>query len=609
MGILDALDEATARQRLAEELRWISKRRLPRVFLDPIRDNGRFPLSREIAERLEREKWEQHPPGALSAVIRNAIGRLPASKNPAHCDISWRRMAQILFGFVESPRRFDETPANYNDLVALARQESRYIGDDFPRRTGELRDELASVLLRLYLNYAPSPTSVAHELQPEPVVVDRAGYIQRIRTLLREGHKIICLYGEPGTGKSVLAEQAVQRLTNGERLKLRAANKDLLDEDIISALVAEGQDPAAWSMPYCRVALRNTLVDSPRHAAVIVDDVSSEDELWQLVPVTPKVPVIVTSRNLIHSDRLASIELADFTEAEAGELVERALGAYDETELQFLVQALGFRPLALGHAVRYLQEADDVTLRDLNNVLAAGISAGLDLLVLPTEESRNLATLYREMLALVIVNDSARTVLDSFLAITGKSGTSPRELLWTFMASGKEGHIDRARFRAGLRVLSAFGLVRETKQATQDASWPWLEMHQLTFNILRELRGSAVFEVEGEYLTFLLEDGTSADDTSDRWVRVYRGAFQIASNLVPGWTHALCIDELTWVAIREPDNVNDNPYVARYEVFPRGVCKVDYRTGVRSFVELEEGGELYRVVKLYNETIRNRLPV
>lgn len=160
-----------------------------------------------------------------------------------------------------------------------------------------------------------------------------------------------------------------------------------------------------------------------------MDDIETETALWQLVPQRPALPVIVTSRQPPSSAATTSIHVREFTDGQALALVQQRLGRVGEDDAWALVRLLGARPLALDHALRFLIECSDVRLSDLLQALAGSTVPTLDSVTPPDESHRSLVTLYRAILAPLLEQEQVRLVLDTFLAITGGYGASPRELL------------------------------------------------------------------------------------------------------------------------------------------------------------------------------------
>ena len=268
---------------------------------------------------------------------------------------------------------------------------------------------------------------------PVDTYVERVEYLNQVRTLIDEGHKVICIRGEPGTGKTTFANQIPQSFGFQFVLRLRAGNRDVLNDDLVNALMAEGRHPASWSESYCRVEFRRLMSDEPRADMVIIDDVGNMDQVWGLIPPEPRLPVIVTTRVQPTSDTVAALELRDFSQPQALTFVRGNIDDCTDAQALTLLAALGTRPLALEHSVRYLHATPDVALEDLTNALRENVVTGLDLIALPTIQEKNLALLYRQIIGALESLPAVLKVLDMFLAITGRSGMTDKGLYQSFL--------------------------------------------------------------------------------------------------------------------------------------------------------------------------------
>jgi hypothetical protein len=320
---------------------------------------------------------------------------------------------------------------------------------------------------------------------------------------------------------------------------------------------------------------------------------------------------------------LARVELGDFTEPEACHFIASNLSGSDDTEVLALARLLGCRPLALDHAVRFVRDADDVALGDVITTLAMSVTDGLNVITDPTEKRRNLVLLYKMILSSIVSEGFVGQVLDTFLAVTGKSGIFGNERLFVFMGSEFWRSQDRVHVRSGLRALSSKGLVREIRltipgrAARTSDSTRHILMHPLTYEILRDLRSAVVFRIENDYLGFL-----SSPQVADAIQRSVDGVARLTSGLASaflvhyesslmelpsGYDHFHCIDEYTWVAVLSSGDKDDPAYIVRYEVYPHGVYKLDYRDGKRMPIEYHEAVQFASLVQQYQERVLPKL--
>ena len=227
----------------------------------------------------------------------------------------------------------------------------------------------------------------------------------------------------------------------------------------------------------------------------------------------------------------------------------------------------------------------------------------------PAEHERNLIRLYQIILASVQNNKAAITLLDNFLAITGKSGIATRRLISLFMQSENGGSSSRLQFRAGLRALLRYGLLQEMPgQRSMN-----LSMHALTYRILRDLRYLVPLQIEMKYLDFLQSLEYRELQGEDSKVgqleaRLIQYESKVVRDVLPdGWAAFNCIDRSTWIAVLKSVDAEQpqEHYGVRFEVYDHGLYMVDYRSGERSSVDVDshEGRQLRYLVTIYSERV------
>lgn len=591
---------------LCKELSDLAERTLGNAFKQAGDQDERekLPILADLIKGIVGDdRWRRSPSQAVSDIILEAIGGMPekvtgrapgspreATGTNAGVGKPERKVAELLYGWAdELPVRYleDGTEAGrtYKDNFLPAALELAGLEFASKRTQGRLtavvREDLAYALLDLYEH---RPTA------PDEVLIERQDYLERVRQAVTSGHRVVCIWGEPGTGKTVLADMAA-RATASPVTTLRVGNPDVLRDDITNSLISEGMEPTNWSDSYSRAMLKRRLSGQdgrPRCRVLVIDNVDDEELIWQLIPETPGIPVFVTMRSKPQSPKLHPIEVEDFDEAQASAFISHNLSGLSDDETRSLTYVLGYRPLALDHATRFIRESPGMSVRELIDRLTLKRTDSLSLVMDRADRTKQLVTLYKLILSSVSANDAARPVLDTFLGITGKSGIGEVEELAFFLESDAGGSFDRIHFRAGLRALTPLGLLRENDTH--------LMMHPLTYEVLRDLRGAVPFEIEARYLSYLaspeiaeLLNRETYDPAKLRegWQAAFlRAQTLMAANqleLPDTWVAVYMVDDLTWVAIREHrESGSTTTYIVRYEIYPHGLYKLDYRTGERS---------------------------
>ena len=467
------------------------------------------------------------------------------------------RVIPVLVDGARPPRQ-EQLPAELGKLAQLNALELSY--NRYEHDAGRLLDLIQRVLA------AASSTGIA----PDSDLIDRPEYIDRLRELIDAGRSVICIWGEPGTGKSTLAQQFSRRLGRDAPVPfIRCApmttamtpDAEIFRQDLANALAAEGVDstrlsPETWFSRLCE-----QLAGQPRSGAVVLDNIETDEWIAQAVRAQPKIPVIMTMRKRPQNPGIACEELGNFTEPQACDFIKRQLPGEDDKDVQDLAHILNCRPLALEHAVLFVREAPDVSLKTLVHGLATKMTDTLKAVTPAEELERNLVSLYQLIVASLEHDEDARAVLDSFLAVIGGTGTGAAEVLYLFMQSEAGGSHDRLHFRSGLRELERRGLVHEQQGlmhrqlddgGSAEQTTNELVMHALTYSILRDLRGTGPLEIESRYWDFVLSGGHEAlpeDETNEyehAYLALLQWALQVASSSLPlGWASFVCADERT----------------------------------------------------------------
>ena len=630
---------------LATQLEAVAKRLIVRVF-DTIHGHGpiQAPELYELVQRLDQTAWDADRTAALHAAIDKAARGLPVEPVKFGATLTWQQAALWLFNI--EPLDLDYQGGKKYDLIFA----HIFSGDKFLAHFGRaVRKDIAHkvrlLLARKLVAFvdelemereaiegrehpAATAPATAQDISPvspaaDPDLIVRHQYITevlgRVVSEDKRHFNCVCIWGEPGTGKTVLADQVARALKYEPVARLRAGNPEVFQDDLSAFFITEGIEPGNWNESDRRAHFKHRLSKSSpgrlKTEIVIIDNVDDETLLDQLVPPDPRVPTFLTMRHRPDDERIKHVELEAFTEAEAHLFIKRRLPDADGEDARSLARVLGCRPLALDHAVRFIHEAPDISLRELVQALTVDLQSNLALVTPPEQREQNLIQLYKRILASLADDQSALDVLRAFLAVAGKSGIEYRGSLLLFIQHHPREPHDRLYYHAGLRILARLGLLREDVDP-RDEENVLLVMHPLTYRILGDLEASVIFRIEADYLDVLGD--LEVDEAEPRrelrraqaLAQLRDWAGQVGRQVAPpGYVYFRVVDEETWVAVREAPDEHGvmQQYTVRYEVYPDRFYKLDYRDGRRSPLNLAEADELVALITAFHQAVMPEL--
>jgi hypothetical protein len=584
---------------LAEELRRATQRRLPEVFKDPSQqDDKRFPILSSIVSLVEPGLWTEDHTRALLVVIRRAVKTLPDAlprKDRAawRCQITWREIGSILCGLDGNiPARVDGLPHTYSTYTnevrsrgGLTQMPSSSFGTYV---TSPLRNLLATKLIELTKH---GNTYDIDNANKRLRIVRRDAYIDDICQQIEQGIRTVVIWGEPGTGKTTLASHAAHAARRGRVLTVRLGNDDVMWQDLVAVPVAIGESPESWTKAYCQMWFRRFLESETHEFVVVIDNVANDGVLDQLIPIVPRIPIILTSRH-----RLATqgyhVELSDLTTGQATTYLTDNIPSCREKDARALARALGNRVLALEHAVLFIRESAGLDVLMLSNVINRSIVGGIDLIEPPSfsGESRNLNVLYRLIIESLMPDGRVLSLLDAFLTMTGVSATTKIGLLAYIVEAMNEG-MGPAEFRSCVRRLAAYGILREENSV--------LSMHMLTHSLMRQLRIDDIAVYEQRLVDYVLSFDESQAPPSNYRYHMSTLKCHALSGAHPeaGWNYLIPLDGCTWLAVRVIDGKR---LLIRYEEDPDAMTTwAQSSVRERYEVGIEELHEFWRVTEKY----------
>ncbi|MGW4110480.1 AAA family ATPase [Actinosynnema sp. NPDC004786] len=480
---------------------------------------------RTLADRLPglaaaaRRVYDVAPdrPAPLRRLIV-AAGRqvTPAELRPAVAD---------LFGLADT---FGKTLA-YRQHAAAARFAPVPAPSTFrqaPQYTRRLVESLAAAVVDL----VSGSTLTELRRHAGEDLVDRADLVAEGVALIEGGARFLWLRGEPGTGKTVLADRLAERLAPRHPVvRIRMGNSRVMDEDVLRAVDEPHVDRAA------RLELfRRRLAEGGSIGLVILDDADSPAAVDALALADSRTPVVVTSRTA-GPEGVAELVVGNLGPDDAEEAVRRLLPDLGDEHTARLARLSGGRPLVIGHVCRYLRDAglDAATVLD---GLEQDTGRALDAIDSTTD--RSLTAVYRGVLAEFAAQGDVTAVLDSLLWIAVE-GLVPRSVGRAFLAHRFPGPIGAVLVSTAEVVLARHGLV-----AVQDDAYV---VHTLTAEVLCRLRRESMTAVLADFVDFLRLPPPDEPRTDQRGLM--HAELTVTAGLVDGGD-LLCLGSASWLAVR-----------------------------------------------------------
>ncbi|MET9595029.1 DUF3039 domain-containing protein [Streptomyces sp. NPDC006516] len=432
-----------------------------------------------------------------------------------------------------------------------------------PQYTPRIVDELAAALARLSAPVTAQETQDRHAAQ----TIARTGRLEEARTLLQGTGKVLWIWGGPGTGKTVLAQQAAQRVrTHLPQVTVRLENSRVAESDVLSAVGLDDVDARSWSPAACLLHFRKMLSEGRSVGVAVIDGVTDEEALWELVPDTLRVPLIVTSRKRSDHAAAAGLHVGAYSSEEALAVVGGLLPALPPQDARRLTAAVDHHPLVIDRVCRHVLGESGHSVEDLSAALVADLLSTLDSVDSISGAGEHLSRVYRRTLA--TLRDEAAInveVLAALLFISSK-GTVPKTLAGDFLRHRFAGTIGALRVSAALRVLDRWAIVSEENDA--------FVMHPLTAVILQGMLAESSGEVVTDFFSFLREASPGGSPLTGRMHSELVVMDRVMRTFWPGEQSLLCLSSDVWLWL---DRTGRSGPV-RYEVRPEAVYTTDGRT-------------------------------
>lgn len=385
-------------------------------------------------------------------------------------------------------------------------------------------------------------------------VVDRADLVAEGVALIEGGARFLWVRGEPGTGKTVLADQLAERLAPLHPvIRIRMGNSRVTDEDVLRAVAEPHVDRAA------RLELfRRGLAEGGSVGLVILDDADSPAAVDALGLADSRTPVVVTSRTA-GPEGVPELVVGNLDPEDAEEAVRLLLPDLGDEHTTRLARLSGGRPLVIGHVCRYLRDAglDAATVLD-----GLEQDTGRTLDAIDSTTDRSLTAVYRAVLAEFAAQGDVTAVLDSLLWIAVE-GLVPRSVGRAFLAHRFPGPIGAVLVSTAEVVLARHGLV-----AVQDDAYV---IHTLTAEVLCRLRRESMTAVLADFLDFLRLPPPDGPRTDQRGLM--HAELTVTAGLVDGGD-LLCLGSADWLSMRR--RADGSRSVTVYRVHSTGItARVD----------------------------------
>ncbi|MFE9781827.1 hypothetical protein ACFYPA_27150 [Streptomyces sp. NPDC005775] len=406
-----------------------------------------------------------------------------------------------------------------------------------PQYSQRVIEELAAALGNF--NTPVTPTEMRD--RQAGMTIARTDLLAEAQALLRDAGKVLWIWGEPGTGKTVLAQEIAGRVrTHLPVVTVRLGNSHVAEADVLSAVGHDGVDARSWSQAACRLHFREMLEAGRSVSVVVIDGVIDEPALWELVPDTLRVPLIVTSRTRSDHGSVACLKPGAYTPEQARAVVGLLLPHLPADDAEALSAAVGHHPLLVDRICRHVLGGSGHSVDEVSQALVADLLVTLDAVGSLSSTGVSLTRVYQKTLAaLREEHEGILEVLASILWISS-GGSVPASLADDYLRHRFSGAVGALQVTAARRILARWAIVSEENDA--------VVMHPLTAVILQNLLADSFSAVVTDLLVFLRT--TARDSTVPLTRRLHHEVVVMDHVLRVYWGNGqslLCLASDAWL--------------------------------------------------------------
>lgn len=418
--------------------------------------------------------------GAVAEMLRNEIALLSSPE--------YREWLPVSLGVKE--KLSTASPKELNKLASnLAHHSSP---NDFKRTGGKLQRAFHVLAARIVadclgpldpeqdsVSDVPTPPmAIARGYESEIVDVDifyvhRPIIEEKLQEVLNES-RIVCLVGEGGVGKTVLAKEFIKSMPPEKRIVLRANNEDSL---LFDAIVCLNIDEASASANAIKARLRQLLAsktDAPSY--VVFDDVRDWRLMQEILPLRPESVVLVTARQEFARAHVPCVEVGSLENGEVFELVRHIVPDISRAAMRSIVQ-LGGRVLAVEQVcglIKHQSDSERLTfLARLNQNLVPVLNMAAG-----ERDTASLVTVYENIVETMAMRQEMTHALALLKYVAFAVGGRYSSVFARCMTHGVD-ETGAIQYSSAERILKRLRLVRGDEGA--------LGMHPITRAILRRI--------------------------------------------------------------------------------------------------------------------------